>query len=224
LTALHRFSRIVIHVKGSRVVSAALVLGAACLAGSAAVAAQPSAQELADQSVAECYAGRAATDHDVRKQHFDKGQALAEQAVKLDDDSARAHFGLFCNLGENLRVDGEKITSVLGLRRLQHEVDRTLELDPNNADALATKGTLLLRLPRLFGGDEERGEKMLRRVLVLDDNAIATRLTLARYVESRGDRDEAVQFATRALQIAKEQGRADKVAEAQSLLAELGQH
>jgi hypothetical protein len=201
---------------------AALLL-AACLTGPAA-ADQASVQQLADQAVAECYAGRAATDRDVRKQHFDKGQALAEQAVALDDNSARAHFGLFCNLGENLRVDGEKITSVMGLRRLQHEVDRTLELDPNNSDALATKGTLLLKLPRLFGGDAAQGEQMLRRVLVLDDKAIGTRLTLARYVESRGDRDEAVAFATRALQIAKEQGRADKVAEAQALLAELGTH
>ena len=44
---------------------------------------------------------------------------------------------------------------------------------------------------------------------------------LAKTCDSRGDRDEAVAFASRALQIAREQGRADKVAEAQATLAEL---
>jgi hypothetical protein len=44
---------------------------------------------------------------------------------------------------------------------------------------------------------------------------------LAKTCEARGDRDEALAFATRALQIAREQGRADKVAEAQATLAEL---
>jgi tetratricopeptide (TPR) repeat protein len=187
-----------------------------------AVAERPDAKALADQSVKECLAGREAQDKEVRRVHFEKGLALGEQAAGLDDGLAQAHFGIFCNLGEQLRIDGEKITSIMGLRRLLKEVDRTLELDPNNADALATKGTLLLKLPRMFGGNETQGEQMLRRVLVLDDTAFGTRLTLARYVEARGDRAEAVAFATRALQIAKEQGRADKVAEAQSVLAELG--
>jgi len=44
---------------------------------------------------------------------------------------------------------------------------------------------------------------------------------LAKTCEARGDRAEALAFATRALQIAREQGRADKVAEAQATLAEL---
>ena len=62
---------------------------------------------------------------------------------------------------------------------------------------------------------------MLRRVLQKDPNAVESRLMLAKTCDSRGDRDEAVAFASRALQIAREQGRADKVAEAQATLAEL---
>ena len=86
---------------------------------------------------------------------------------------------------------------------------------------MAAKGTLLVRLPRLLGGDSTRGEAMLREVLQRDPNAFTTRLTLANLCEARGERDEALAFATRALQIAREQGRADKVAEAQAALAEL---
>ncbi|TMA98349.1 MAG: hypothetical protein E6J57_10920 [Deltaproteobacteria bacterium] len=62
---------------------------------------------------------------------------------------------------------------------------------------------------------------MLREVLARDPNAFTTRLALANVCEARGDRHEALIFATRALQIAREQGRADKVAEAQAALAEL---
>jgi len=40
--------------------------------------------------------------------------------------------------------------------------------------------------------------------------------------EYRGKRDEGIEYARRALQFAKELGRADKVAEAQAMLAELG--
>lgn len=166
--------------------------------------------------------GRAAHVRDERLAHFQRGQRLAEEAIALDDSLAAAHFGVVCNLGEALRVDGERITSLFQLRRLLAEIDRTLELDPNHDDALATKGTLLVRLPRMLGGDVRRGEALLRRVLELDPTAVSTRLTLARCRLDAGDRAEAIAFATRALQIAREQGRVDKIDEAHAILAELG--
>jgi len=190
------------------------------LAG-AARAADDSVASLTASARAECEGGRRTIDREARKAHFDRGQALAERAVALDDNSADAHFALFCNLGELMRLDGENLTQVFQLRRLMAEVDRTLELDPNHVDAMAAKGTLLVRLPRLHGGDSVKGEAMLRQVLLRDPNAFTTRLALANVCEARGDRQEALAFAARALQIAREQGRADKVAEAQAALAEL---
>ncbi len=190
------------------------------LAG-AARAADDSVASLAASARAECEGGRRTIDREARKAHFDRGQALAERAVALDDNSADAHFALFCNLGELMRLDGENLTQVFQLRRLMAEVDRTLELDPNHVDAMAAKGTLLVRLPRLLGGDSVKGEAMLRQVLLRDPNAFTTRLALANVCEARGDRQEALAFAARALQIAREQGRADKVAEAQAALSEL---
>ena len=185
-------------------------------------AAATDAATLAQQALDECTEGRAATDRQERLAHFERGQRLAEQAIALDDALASAHFGVVCNLGEAMRVDGEKITSIFKLRRLLNEIDRTLELDPDHDDALATKGTLLVRLPRMLGGDVERGEAMLRRVLELDPRAVSTRLTLARCRLDAGDRAEALAYATRALQIAREQGRADKIDEAKAILVELG--
>lgn len=185
------------------------------------VRAEESASDLARQSLTECNAGRASSDHEARVAHFVRGEELGTRAVAANDLSADAHFALFCNIGEKLRVDGERITSVFGLNRMMRELDRTLELNPEHTDALASKGTLLVRLPRLLGGDQVRGEAMLHRVLERDPGAFSTRLTLAKLSDERGEREEARAFATRALEIAREQGRADKIAQAQALLAEL---
>jgi hypothetical protein len=175
----------------------------------------------ASEALGACKAGRAATERTVREAHFTRGQQLAEQAIADDEKSAAAHFALFCNMGEIMRLDGESVSSVFSLRRLMAELDRTLVLDPTHADALAAKGTLLVRLPRLLGGNVRQGEELLRRAITHDPTAVSSRLTLAATCGARGDRDEAITFATRALQIAREQGRADKVAEAQAVLAEL---
>ena len=177
--------------------------------------------DLARQSMEECEAGRRAEARNLRKLHFDRGQSLAERAVAQNDRSAWAHFALFCNMGEIMRLDGETISSLFALRRLLGELDRTLELDPRHSDALAAKGTFLVRLPRLLGGDTEKGEALLREAIQLDPNAFSSRITLAKTCDARGDRAQAIAFANRALQIAREQGRADKIAQAQATLAEL---
>jgi Tfp pilus assembly protein PilF len=87
---------------------------------------------------------------------------------------------------------------------------------------MASKGIMLIRLPRLFGGDAVKGEAMLRRVLVLDPKAVSSRLVLAECCDRRGERDEALGLARQAHEIAQEQGRTDKIAEAQATLAKLG--
>lgn len=186
-------------------------------------AADPSAASLAQQALTECETGRQLANRTERARCFTRGKELAQRAVDLDQGSAPAHFALFCNQGESMRLDGESLSDVLGLRSVIGELDRTLELDPNHAGALSAKGTFLIRLPRLLGGDVARGEAMLRRVLTLDPTAVTARIGLARVCEWRGQRDEGIDYARHALQFAKELGRADKVVEAQALLAELGE-
>src|SRR2546428_142922 len=162
--------------------------GASASSGAAAAAAIPS---LTAGARAECDAGRRATDREARKEHFDRGQALAERAVALDDNSADAHFALFCNLGELMRLDGENLSQIFQLRRLMAEVDRTLELNPNHVDAMAAKGTLLVRLPRLLGGDSVRGEAMLREVPPPDPNPLPPPPALAHRCAAPGQPPEA---------------------------------
>ena len=176
---------------------------------------------LASRSIAECERGRRAPDREAREAAFTKGLALAEAAVRADDDDASAHFGVFCNKGELLRIDGEKISSVLEFRSVIHELDRTLAIEPDHLQAMASKGILLMRLPRLLGGDAQAGEAMLREVVARDPGALASRLALAERCRSRGELDEARTFAGRALEIANERGLVDKVEEAEATLAKI---
>jgi hypothetical protein len=177
---------------------------------------------VAQRALVECERGRAAKERDERQRYFERGNQLAERAVALDDNNAQAHFAVVCNMGELMRIDGESIRSVFALRTLMAEIDRTLELEPNHTGAMATKGTLLLRLPRLVGGDPPEGEALLRRVVSLDPHAVSSRLTLAKTCTGRGEREEAISLATRALEIARAEGRPNEVAEAETLLASLG--
>jgi tetratricopeptide (TPR) repeat protein len=204
-----------------RLLAAALV-AALCSIPGVARASEPSASGLAQQAIDECEAGRQVSDRGERARRFTLGEEMAERAVALDDRCAEAHFALFCNRGESMRLDGESIRDVIGLRALLRELDRTIELEPNHAGALSAKGTFLVRLPRLLGGNVDQGEAMLQRVITLDPTAVNARISLARVCEYRGKRDEGIEYARRALQFAKELGRADKVAEAQAMLAELG--
>ena len=201
-----------------------LLLIAGLCAGGPAVEpaqAQDPAEAMSVQAQRECDMGRRATDREARLAHFENGQSLAEQAVAMNDRLADAHFALFCSLGEQLRIDGESMTSVFGFRRVMKELDRTLELNPDHLDALSSKGTFLVRLPALFGGDGQKGERLLRRVIQRAPKAINARLSLAKAYADRGRRQEALTLAQEALDLARTENRTDLIPEAQSTVSEL---
>ncbi len=179
---------------------------------------QPSEGTLPKQALEQCNQGRLANDRDTRLAHFQRGQQLGEQAVAADEGNADAHFALFCNLGELLRLDGESLTSVFGLRRMMRELDRTLEIVPTHLEALSAKGTLLVKLPSLLGGDMKKGERLLQQVIDQAPKSVNARLALARVRCERGQHDEAATLATVALVIAQKQNQMDFIPEAQAVL------
>lgn len=199
-----------------------VLFGCAILTNPATLLAQQSPQPLIQGAMNECNAGRVTQDRTSRVGHFEKGQALGERAVTLDDRSAEAHFALFCNLGELMRIDGEvNIASVMGFRRMTKELDRTLELAPDHLDALSAKGTFLLRLPSLLGGDREKGEKLLRYVLLKSPQSVNARLSLAKSYCADGRHSEALSLASEALSLAQAQQLDDFAPEAAKVLAQL---
>lgn len=200
-----------------------LIIGVAITTGSLFLLpmpspAQDSSVSLSKQALEECEQGRLATDRAMRLAHFEQGQTLGERAVAADEGSAVAHFALFCNLGELLRIDGESLTSIFGLRRMMHELDRALEINPGYIDALSAKGTLLVKLPSFLGGDSEKGEQLLQQVVRQAPKAVNARLALARVWCQHGRHDEAMVLASDALALAQKHQRVEFIPEAQALL------
>ena len=185
------------------------------------VSAEGTVKEMAERALHECEQGRAATDRQARLSHFQQGQAVAEQAIASDERNANAHFALFCNLGEQLRLDGESVTSVFGFRRMMNELDRTLELNPAHIDAISAKGTLLVKLPGLLGGDVEKGEQLLLQVVKQAPKSVNARLVLAKVRCERGHHHEAMTLASDALVIAQKHKRGAFISEARAVLEQL---
>lgn len=109
-----------------------------------------------------------------------EGLRLAEVAVRANDADARAHFAVFCNLGKRVDDEGIRLGSLGAVRRLRGEIDRAMELAPDDADIVAAKGAFLVELPEMLGGDDELGQQLLRRALTLDSDNDGARLYLSR--------------------------------------------
>ncbi len=149
-----------------------------------------------------------------------RGIASAEAAIAADEDDARAHFALFCNLGKHLRHSGFGWRTLSDVRRLRRAIDRSLELDPDNADALMAKAAFLNRLPRLLGGDREEAAALLQRALRLRPDNVNAHLLLAGLLRDRGEEAEAERHVRRALVLLRAEKNEDARREAQGLLQE----
>ncbi|HBP87496.1 MAG TPA: hypothetical protein PKK23_10420 [Nitrospirales bacterium] len=182
---------------------------------------EESSQVLAKQAMDECQEGRRAKEESVRIAHFERGRELAEKAVKLDGHSADAHFALFCSIGERMRANGEVLFSVFEYGRMMEALDQTLLLNPNHIDALSSKGTILMEVPGLFGGDEEKGEAMLRQVIQEAPQSINARMVVARSCAERGEDQEAFDLAKQALELARAGNREDLLPEAEKTFSEI---
>jgi len=192
-----------------------------CVVSVPIVGAEESVQDLTSQAMEECQKGRRAKDAQSRGLHFDRGRALAEKAVELNSKSADAQFSLFCNIGERMRANGEVFFSVFDYGRMMDALDQTLVLNPNHLDALSSKGTILIEVPGFLGGDDAKGEVMLRKVIKEEPTSINARMVVARQCAERGENQEAYELSKRALELAKEQQRDDLLPEAEKTFSEI---
>jgi hypothetical protein len=198
----------------SRAVVVAFAVG---LRAAVALGAEPPGSPTANEALAMCEQAGHASDPAEKRRLVARGIALGEAAVAADERDAKAHFAIFCNLGKQMRLDGIGVRSVVSVRRLRREVDRAVELAPDYADALLGKGSLLLELPRLLGGDAAEGERLVRAALRVDPDYIDAHLTLARELVRRGARVEGRAEAERALELAERDGDRDRAREARDL-------
>lgn len=200
---------------------ARIVVAALTVLTAAARAADPPASPRAQEALALCMrAGRTTIVADQRAL-LARGLEVAEAVLAANERDAWAHFAIFCNLGKQTELRGLGVGSLLALRRLRREIDRTIELAPDFPDALLGKGELLLSIPRVLGGDAGEGEAFVRRALAVDPRYLGARIALARALLARNARAEARVEAERARALAQEKGDDDERAEVRELLTRL---
>jgi hypothetical protein len=158
-------------------IAAVLLLGPMASARSDTLPGSPRGLE----ALALCRFAAEEPDTSARVALLDRGLALAEAAVASDDADAAAHFAVFCNLGRRLQLHPLSFGSLMSIRRVRREIDRTLALTPDAPGVLTAKGTMLLELPGLLGGDAAEGERLLRRALEVAPDFEDARRTLAEH-------------------------------------------
>ncbi|HEY8515350.1 MAG TPA: hypothetical protein VIS07_07545 [Candidatus Binatia bacterium] len=164
--------------------------------------------------------GEAATDDDARREAYEQAKQHADRAVELMPNSAEARFIQFGADGRLAQLGGVAVAA-MNLVKLNRQLDEVLRLDPNHANALAARGGMLMKLPRLLGGDTEKGIEYLERSVAMDETAIGKRLELAEAYHIVGREEDANATALKALEVAQQQNDPDRIATVQRFIAEL---
>ena len=181
------------------------------------------AQALAMRALILLQRGEDASDPTAKRAAYDEGLALARQAVSLDDDNADAHFAVFGNEGRLMLLDG--ITpNPISLLKVNNELERALELNPNHPDALAAKGGLYRQLPWALGGSLSLAEECLTKAIANDPNAVGARIELAATYRDMGEPNRGLPLLDKAVVIAEREGKQRLLSEARTLKAEIQQH
>lgn len=207
-----------------------MLAGVARAVGSPALAEPAAAVLVADPPAAEKAAtlarravelmkrGEDATEPGAKRQLYEEGLRLAEEALALDERNADAHFARFATKGRLLLLNGAT-PNPWNLVRLNRDLDRALELNPNHPDALAAKGGLYRQLPWLLGGNQRKAEECLTKAIALQpEHAVGARLELAQLYFDRGERQRAVALLKTAIAIAERDGKSRQQREAEALL------
>jgi tetratricopeptide (TPR) repeat protein len=178
------------------------------------------AQELAQKALDCLLRGENARTNEEKFAAYSEGLTLAKRAVEADDANADAHFAIFGNNGRLMLLNGTT-PNPISLFQASIELERTLKLNPNHADALAARGGLYRQLPWVMGGNLAKAEAYLNRAIELNPKAVGSRIELARTYSDKGTPELGRPLLEQAVRLAEEQGRKPELEQAQELLRQL---
>jgi tetratricopeptide (TPR) repeat protein len=119
----------------------------------------------------------------------ENGVQAAKKAAELDPNSSEAH---------RLRGDllGELIPHILagGMRygrESTSEIEKAIELNPNNVNPYIARAISYFYTPSAFGGSHERAVEMLKKAVILDATSDTAHIWLARVYLEDGKRNDA---------------------------------
>jgi tetratricopeptide (TPR) repeat protein len=137
-----------------------------------------------------CEAIESRQDSKLFKQAAEEGVAAAEKAVELNPKSSAAHQ----LLGDLLN---QLIPHVYGGgmrygKRASDEMDKALELDPNNVDAYVSRAINYYYTPDGFGGSKTKAVEMLKKAVEIDPQADSPHIWLALFYMDANRKEEAL--------------------------------
>ena len=177
------------------------------------------AQDLAKHALDCLHRGEDATTKEAKLAAYSDGLQWAERAVAADDNNADAHYARFANQGRIMQVEGA--VNPLNLLAVNRELDRTLELNPDHADALAARGGMYRQLPWALGGNLQKAADYLSRAVALDSDACGSRIELAETYRDMGHPERSIPLLEKAAEVAERMHKQHQLHQARELLAQL---
>jgi tetratricopeptide (TPR) repeat protein len=178
------------------------------------------AQDFAQRALDCLHQGEDTATKEAKLAAYRDGLQWAERAVAADDNNADAHYARFANQGRIMLLEGAA-ANPLNLLTVNRELDRTLELNPNHADALAARGGMYRQLPWVLGGSLEKAADYLSRAVALDPDACGSRIELAETYRDMGHPERSIPLLEKAAQVAERMGKQHQLDAARELLVQL---
>jgi predicted Zn-dependent protease len=165
-----------------------------------------------------------ATTVEQKLEAYDCGRHAARLAVERAPRSAAAHFWFATNTARWGQTNGV-LRSLFLLPTVQEEISTVLDLDAGFTAVYALAGHVYYEVPRLFGGDLDRAERMFRKGLAQDPRFTGLRVGLGKTLIKKGRLAEAHRELQAVLDEAAPTNLADwtvkDVAEARALLGSI---
>ena len=177
------------------------------------------ARGLAQHALDCLHGGEDVTTKEAKLAAYRDGLQWAERAVAADDNNADAHYARFANQGRIMQLEGA--VNPLSLLIVNRELERTLKLNPNHADALAARGGMYRQLPWALGGDLEKAADYLSRAVALDPDACGSRIELAETYRDMGHPERSVPLLEKAAEVAERMHKQRQLHQARELLTQL---
>jgi tetratricopeptide (TPR) repeat protein len=135
---------------------------------------------------------------DLQKADSDKEKLLkagieaAMKAVDLNSKRVEGHFWLASNDGEYAELKGA-FKSMSLIHSIRAEFETAYEIDPmyENGSVYQALGELYIRLPGLFGGDDDKGLELLETGVKKAPSNLNLKMTLAEFYLKKGNKDDA---------------------------------
>lgn len=127
-----------------------------------------------------------------RKTALEAGIAAARSALAISANRPEGHFWLAANMGALAESFGLR----QGIRyrgQIKDALLMTLKLDPGFLQGSADRalGRWYFKVPRLFGGSNQRSLEHLRKALAYNPNSVISHIFLADTLADMGRKDEA---------------------------------